>query len=123
MGDQELVVYKRPVPLGNETTVPTTEDVDHLFATLPGLKTLSIGAKEGTTLFHFDMNGGVRALETRVNNREKIAPVLLKGLGSSCQPSPHYLEPLRYRHRRRHSRRNPPHAQQAADPTRGALAD
>jgi len=76
----DLVVYKPPVPLGNETTVPTAEDVDRLFAALPGLKTLSIGAEEATDLFHFDINGGVRALETRVNNRENIAPVLLKGL-------------------------------------------
>jgi hypothetical protein len=78
---QELVVYKPlagDMPLGDKTTLPTAEEVNSLFAALPHLKALSIGAKETEPDSEEDCDTKETAALTM--SRENLAPILLEGL-------------------------------------------
>jgi len=87
---QELVVYKPlagNMPLGNKTTLPTAKDVNSLFAALPNLKALSIGAKE--TDLDSEEDGDSKEIAALIKSRESLAPVLLKGLARTGSPTSH----------------------------------
>jgi hypothetical protein len=85
---QELVVYKalaRDMPLGNETTLPTVKGVIALFAALPRLKALSIGAIETEPVCAKDCDSEKTA--ALVKSRENLAPLLLRGLARLGSPT------------------------------------
>ena len=78
---QELVVYKPlagDMPLGNNTIVPTAKDVNNLFAALPHLKALSIGAKEIEP--HSEEDCDFKKTAALTMSRKILAPILLKCL-------------------------------------------
>jgi hypothetical protein len=85
---QELVVYKpiaRDMPLGNEATLPTAKDVIALFAALPRLKALSIGAIEAEPVSAKDCDS--KKIAALVKSRENLAPLLLRGLARVRSPT------------------------------------
>lgn len=85
---QELVVYKpiaRDMPLGNETTLPTVRDVIALFAALPRLKALSIGAIETGPVSAKDSDS--KEIAALVKSRENLASLLPRGLARVGSPT------------------------------------
>jgi hypothetical protein len=85
---QELVVYQpltEKMPLSNKTTLPTAEDVKSLFAALPNLKDLSIGARETESDSKEDADS--KKIAALIKSRENLAPVLLKSLVRTGSPT------------------------------------